>query len=168
MGLQEEYAVIAEGMRNGTLKPAAQQAPLDTWVNRRFSSSYKAGNGCERLGLAPGFGEQYDAAIRSSVAYSFGNCSRNDSKNVYISKEISQTKDVTPAPLAYTIPTSIGPRGTARTVSTRAPTFVFGSDPLDELHRQTGELRELKSSGVDMTKELASLRARIHPPMLRS
>lgn len=163
MGLQDEYAVIAEAMRLGTLKPAAPAPIPDTWVDTRFSSSYKAGNGTERIcGLAPGLGEQFDAALRSSIAYSFGNCSRNDAKMVYISKEISQTKDVTPAPLAYNIPTAIGPRGTAKTVSSRSPTFVFGTDPLDPLHRQTGELRELKASGVDVSKELTQVRNRVH------
>ena len=168
MGMLDEYAVIAEGMRNGTLKPAGHEAPPETWVETRFSSSYKAGNGSERIcGLAPGLGEQFDSALRSSIAYSFGNCSRNDAKMVYISKEISQTKDVTPAPLAYNIPSAIGPKGTARTVSTRSPTFVFGTDPMDPLHRQTGELRELKASGVDVSKELATVRSRIHAPGLR-
>ena len=168
MGVFEEYAIIANGMKNGTLKPAAPEPPLVTWVETRFSSSFKAGNGTERIcGIAPGFGEQFDAALRSSIAYSFGNCSRNDAKMVYISKEISQTKDVTPSPQAYAIPSAMGPRGSARTVSTRSPTFVFGSDPTDSLHRQTGELRELKSSGVDVSKELTAVRARIHAPGMR-
>jgi len=162
MGLQEEYAVIAEGMRHGTLKPTEHEAPLDTWVNTRFTNSYKSGNGSERLGLAPGMGEQFDSALRSSIAYSFGNCSRNDSKLVFLSKEIMTSKDVTPAPLAYNIATAIGPKGIARTIVGRSPTFVFGTDPTDHLHRQTGELRELKSQGIDVSKDLALVRSRIH------
>lgn len=66
------------------------------------------------------------------------------------------------AQLGYAIGTSIGPKGTATSVTTRAPLFSFGHDPLDSLHRQTGELRELKASGVDVSRELAQVRARVH------
>lgn len=98
--LQEEYVAIAEGMRNGTLKPLVPQSRPELWIDKRFTNSYKGGNGCARTGLAIGFGEQFDAAIKSSIAHSFGSCSRNDAKLVYISREISSSKDVTPAPVS--------------------------------------------------------------------
>ena len=157
--IASEYSIIAEGMRLGTLKPAPPDLPPPTWVDKRFANSFMSTAG---PGLAPGFGEQFDAALDSSIAYSFGNCSRNDAKKVYVSKEISKGEDLGPGPLGYNIGSSIGPKGTATSVTTRSPLFSFGNDPLDALHRQTGELRELKSSGVDVSTELAAIRARVH------
>ena len=48
------------------------------------------------------------------------------------------------------------------TVSERSPLYAFGSDPFDTLHRQSGELRELKANNVDVSAELATIRSRVH------
>lgn len=185
--MQDEYATLAQGMRLGTLKVAAEEPPMVTWISQRFTHSHMSTHG---PGLAPGFGEQVDSAIRSSVAYSFGHCSRKDATKVYVSKEISKGENIGPGPvgatprlaaiprmlrrltcaagmrlaaqLAYKIPTSIGPKGTATTVSGRAPLYGFGTDPIDALHRTSTELRELKASGLDVSKELTDIRTRVH------
>jgi len=157
--MQDEYATLAQGMRLGTLKVAADEPPMVTWMSQRFTHSHMSTHG---PGLAPGFGEQVDSVLRSSVAYSFGHCSRKDATKVYVSKEISKGENIGPGPLAYKIPTSIGPKGTATTVSGRAPLYGFGTDPIDSLHRTSTELRELKASGLDVSKELTDIRTRVH------
>lgn len=158
MGIQEEYAAIAVGMRNGTLPPAGEDKPLETWITKRFTNSYLSTSG---PGLAPGFGEQYDAKIRSSTAYSFGNCSRKDATKVFVSKELARKEDISPGPLGYKLPTSIGPNGAAKTVATRSPTFLFGTDTVD-----SANLRELKASGIyegtSVAVDLKTLRDRVH------
>ena len=162
--LIDEYAIIAEGMRKGTLKPLAHEPPMDTWVNKRFSSSFRAGNGSERtgiLGVSPGFGEQFNASIKSSTAYSFGNCSRKDAAKVFVSKELQATPDLGPGPLGYKIPTNMGPDGAAKTVSSKAPLYGFGTDPT-----YSAELREFKACGVyegtTVARDLKGLRDRVH------
>ena len=96
MNTASEYAAIAEGMRLGTLKPAQPDVPPPAWISERFANSFLSTAG---PGLAPGFGEQFDSKLGSSIAYSFGNCSRKDAKNVYISKEISKGEDLGPGPV---------------------------------------------------------------------
>ena len=100
MNTATEYAAIAEGMRLGTLKPAQPDIPPPAWISERFANSYMSTAG---PGLAPGFGEQFDSKLGSSIAFSFGNCSRKDAKNVYISKEISKGEDLGPGPVSSTL-----------------------------------------------------------------
>uniref|UniRef100_A0A7S2MDR7 Uncharacterized protein n=1 Tax=Haptolina brevifila TaxID=156173 RepID=A0A7S2MDR7_9EUKA len=157
--LQDEYAALAEGMRLGTLKPAADEPQMVTWIDKRYSNSHMSTHG---PGLMPGFGEQVDSTLRTSIAYSFGNCNRKTAEKVFVSREISKGESISPGPLAYKIPTSIGPKGTAMTVSGRSPLYEFGHDPYDSLHRQTGELRELKARNVDVSAELATIRQSVH------
>jgi len=155
---QEEYAAIAEGMRNGTLPPAGEDVPAPDWIGSRFANSHLSTAG---PGLAPGFGEQYDTKIRSSVAYSFGNCSRKDATKVYVSRELSKGESISLGPFAYKIGTSIGPNGTAKSVFARAPMAQFGLDQKD-----SATLRELKASGVfegtTVATDLKSIRDRVH------
>lgn len=154
----EEYAAIAEGMRNGTLPPAGEDVKPEVWMDKRYSNDPKSTAGPH---LAPGFGEQYNARMRSSIFYSFGDCSRKDSNKVYISKEINQGEDISPGPLAYKLPTNMGPDGAAKTVVTRSPMCQFGTDL-----KNSADLRELKASGVfegtSVATELGALRNRVH------
>lgn len=158
MGIQEEYAAIAEGMRNGTLPPAGEDTKPHLWVSDRFTNSMMSTSG---PGLAPGFGEQFDASIRSSIAYSFGNCSRKDAAKVYVSQELSKGEDISPGPLAYKIPTNMGPEGAAKTVVQRSPMVLFGTDI-----KNSADLRELKATGVcegtSVAGELKKIRDRAH------
>lgn len=158
MGIQDEYAAIAEGMRNGTLTPAGDDLPLANPVKDRFANSYLSTAG---PGLAPGFGEQFHSRIKSSTAYSFGNCSRKDATKVYVSKELSLGESISPGPLAYKLPTNMGPDGAAKTVSTRAPMCQFGGD-----FKNSAELREYKACGIHegttVAGELRTIRDRVH------
>ena len=140
MGIQEEYAAIAQGMKNGTLPPLGEDTKPHLWVTDRFANSSLSTSG---PGLAPGFGEQFNARLRSSTAYSFGNCSRKDAAKVYVSQELSKGEDISPGPLAYKIPTNMGPDGAAKTVVERSPMILFGTDI-----KNSAELRELKACGV--------------------
>ena len=110
---------------------------------------------------APGFAEQFDSSIRSSTAYSFGNCSRRDAGKIYVSKELTPGESIGPGPLAYKIPTNMGPDGAAKTVSTRASMCMFGSDVKD-----SADLRDYKSCGIfegtAVAKELRIIRDRVH------
>lgn len=60
-----------------SLEPA-QPPVLWTKTNKRFSNHPL--NSSSSLS----FGEPFDARMASSASYSFGNCSRNDSKLVYV------------------------------------------------------------------------------------
>ena len=158
MGIQEEYAAIATGMRQGTLPPAPEDTAPPPWISTRFSSSYLSTSG---PGLAPGFGEQYVSGIRSSTAYSFGNCSRKDATKVFISQELAANPAISPGPLAYTLPTNVGPNGAAKTVSTKYPSAFFATDS-----RGSADLRELKACGVfegtTVAGDLKRIRDRVH------
>ena len=158
MGIIEEYSAIAEGMRNGSLPPAGEDHSPPLWISKRFANSQLSTSG---PGLAPGFGEQFDASLRSSVSYSFGNCSRKDATKVYVSRELSKGEDISPGPLAYKIPTNMGPDGSAKTVVIRAPMCQFGTDL-----KNSAELRELKASGVyegtSVAGDLKAIRDRVH------
>ena len=162
MGIQDEYAAIAEGMRNGTLPPASEDIQPPLWITKRFANS--ALSTATPGDLAPGFGEQFDATIRSSVAYSFGNCSRKDAAKVYVSQELSKGEDISPGPLAYKIPTNMGPDGSAKTVVERSAMCQFGTD-----FKNSAELRELKASGVyegtSVAGDLKQIRDRVHNRM---
>ena len=158
MGIQDEYAAIAEGMRNGTLPPASEDPKPELWIKDRFSNSSFSTAG---PGLSPGFGEQFNASIRSSTFYSFGNCSRKDASKVYVSRELSKGEDISPGPLAYKIPTNMGPDGSAKTVVMRMPMCQFGTD-----YKNSADLRELKASGVfegtTVAGDLKKIRDRVH------
>jgi hypothetical protein len=158
MGIQDEYAAIAMGMRLGTLPPAGNDQPPPNWISERFANSYLSTSG---PGLAPGFGEQFNSTIRSSTSYSFGNCSRKDATKVFVSRELSKGESITPGPLAYTIPTNLGPNGAAKTVSSRAPLCYFGTDL-----KSSADLRELKACGVfegtTVAGDLKAIRDRVH------
>ena len=158
MGIIEEYSAIAEGMRNGSLPPAGEDHSPPLWISKRFANSQLSTSG---PGLAPGFGEQFDASLRSSVSYSFGNCSRKDATKVYVSRELSKGEDISPGPLAYKIPTNMGPDGSAKTVVNRSPMVLFGTDI-----KNSAELRELKASGVyegtSVAGDLKAIRDRVH------
>ena len=157
--IQQEYAAIAEGIRNGTLPAAGADHNPPLWIEERFSSSGLY-TGC-REALQPGFGEQFNASIKSSTAYSFGNCSRKDAAKVFVSKELQATPDLGPGPLGYKIPTNMGPDGAAKTVSSKAPLYGFGTDPT-----YSAELREFKACGVyegtTVARDLKGLRDRVH------
>lgn len=161
MGIQEEYAAIAEGMRSGTLPPAGEDPKPPLWISQRFANSSLSTSG---PGLAPGFGEQFDATIRTSIAYSFGNCSRKDAAKVYVSQELSKGEDISPGPLAYKIPTNMGPDGAAKTVSQRAAMCQFGTDK-----NNSADLRELKAQGVfegtSVAGDLKKIRDKVHNRM---
>ena len=159
MGIQEEYAAIAEGMRNGTLPPAGEDPRPELWIASRYRNSFLSTSSPGQL--SPGFGEQFHANIRSSTAYSFGNCARSDAAKGYVSQELSKGEDISPGPLAYKIPTNMGPDGAAKTVSIKAPMVLFGSDP-----KETTDLRELKACGVfegtTVAGDLKKIRDRVH------
>ncbi len=146
MGLQDEYAAIAQGMELGTLRPAPVEPPPTTWISSRFSN-----------GPSKGFGEIYDSKIMSSVAFSMGKCSRGDAKRVFVSRELAKytISDISPGPQAYKGPCSLGPKGLQHHLSTqgRSPNTVFGTDL-----RNSADLREYKSCGIDVDRELAALR----------
>ena len=136
MGLQDEYAAIAQGMRLGTLRPAPDDKPPDTWICDRFSNSPISANS---------FGEQYNSQMLSSCAFSFGNCSRSDAKRVYASRELSKASGETtfsPGPQMYDLPVSIGPKSGQHHLSTmgRSRNTVFGTDS-----RDSAENRERKA-----------------------
>ena len=148
--MQSEYAAIAEGMRKGTLPPAGPDTPASDWINHRFANSHLSTSGRSRPPvdlkcLAPGFGEQFDSALHSSISYSFGHCSRKQAaEHVYISEELCQhVETLGRGPPSYKIPSNMGPDGACKTVSTRAPTFRFGSDV-----KHSVDLREYKSAGI--------------------
>ena len=158
MGIQAEYAAISEGMRNGTLTPAGDDKPPASWISDRFRNSYLSTSG---PGLAPGFGEQFHSDIKSSIAFSFGNCSRNDATKVYVSRELTLGESISPGPLAYKIPTNIGPDGAAKSVAMRAPMVQFGTDL-----KNSAELRELKACGIHegttVAADLRTIRDKVH------
>ena len=132
MGLQDEYAAIAEGMRLGTLKPARHPEPPKTWMDKRYTHSHMSTHG---PGLAPGFGEQVDSALKSSVAYSFGNFSRKDGHMIFISKELSKGESISPGPVR----SSAGPAGTwlLSLQSSRFPNFNLALCSSCSLHIQS-------------------------------
>ena len=149
MGLQDEYAAIAEGMALGTLKPAPVDKAPDTWIMARYSNGPSGS----------GFGEVYDSRIASSCAFSMGKCSRNEAKKIFHSKELAKADagQVSPGPQAYEIRSCMGASGYQLYLSTlgRPPNTVFGTD-----QRNSAELRELKSMGIDVDRELATLHFR--------
>ena len=77
--LRQDYLQIAEGVKNGSLRPLEPAAQPVLWnqTNQRFSNHPL--NMCSSMS----FGEPFDARMRTSASYSFGNCSRNDAKLVY-------------------------------------------------------------------------------------
>jgi hypothetical protein len=80
---------------------------------------------------------------------------------VYVSRDLSKGEDISPGPLAYKLPTNMGPDGAAKTVVVRAPTISFGSDV-----KNSADLRELKAGGVfegtTVASELKSIRDKVH------
>eukprot|EP00966_Prymnesium_polylepis_P304194 7027785-Prymnesium_polylepis.1 len=80
-GIQEEYAVIAQGMRNGTLKEPPAEKPKELWIAKRFA--VVKGDGYDS------FCEHYNSKEMSSSAYSFGLCTLSDSKKVSVPKDMA-------------------------------------------------------------------------------
>ena len=77
--LRQDYIQIAEGIKNGSLRPLEPAAQPVLWnqTNQRFS------NHPLNMSSSVSFGEPFDARLPTSASYSFGNCSRNDAKLVY-------------------------------------------------------------------------------------
>ena len=76
--LRRDYLEISEGVKNGTLKPLGPPVQPVPWnvTNHRFSSHPLGG-------LSLSFGEPFNARLQTSASYSFGKCSRADSKLVF-------------------------------------------------------------------------------------
>ena len=121
-------------------------------VKERFANSYLSTAG---PGLALEFGEQFHSSIKSSTAYSFGNCSRKDAARS-TSKELSSASP-SPAhsPTRYD---NMGGRS-GQTVVERAPMCQFGTD------KNGADLREYKATGITRNRrrrQLRSIRDRVH------
>ena len=81
LGIQDEYAVIAQGMRNGTLKEPSPEKPPVLWIEKRF----KAVKG----DAVDSFCEQYNSREKSSNSFSFGRCTLQDSMKVSVPKDMT-------------------------------------------------------------------------------
>jgi len=121
-------------------------------TNQRFSNHPL--NMCSSMS----FGEPFDARMRTSASYSFGNCSRNDAKLVYDQarrrsparrlhrvppQEIQKCAvGVTPGPQApYAIKGFFGPKPPV--THEKAPSAFMGTDA-----RDSAELREMKAQDL--------------------
>lgn len=80
MGLQEEYATIRDGIKNGSLKMPPREKPRELWTSRRFAAN--------KDGVYSSMGEHYDARESSSISYSFGKCTLKDSMKVSIPNDM--------------------------------------------------------------------------------
>ena len=81
LGIQEEYAVIAQGMRNGTLKEPPPEKPPKLWIENRFAAV--KGDGYNS------FCEHYNSRELSSNAFSFGLCTLQDSMKVSVPNDMT-------------------------------------------------------------------------------
>jgi len=148
LGIQDEYALIAQGMRNGTLKEPPAEKPPELWISKRFSSSKGESYN--------GFCEQFDSRAESSKSYSFGLCTLADSLRVSVPKDMSNgMTDDSPGPQMYNIKGTFGKSSAQFSESTarRGPNTQFGTDL-----RHSADVRELKSRGVPVDQELEHLR----------
>lgn len=143
MGLQDEYAVIAQGMRNGTLKERPPDEAPKLWTSKRFSNSISH--------------ESFNSREESSRAFSFGLCTLDTSRKVYISEEMARgtVGAISPGPLAYSLRGSFGPKSAQFSESTasHAPNAHFGTDL-----RHSAAVREAKAKSHPVDAELEYIR----------
>lgn len=140
-GLVDEYAAIAEGMRNGTLRPRPPQPPMQLWTSQRFSATAPPDAGAENS-----FCEQFNSMKRSGASYSFGNCTLKDSLKVSVGRDMATAVSISPGPLTYTLKGTFGPHSAALVESDapRPPVANFGTDL-----RASADIRELKVARPD-------------------
>lgn len=138
--LRMDFIQIAEGVKNGTLKPAAPPVVPDTWnvTQHRFSHHPLT---------SPSFGEPVNARQSRSPAYSFGTCSRDDSKNVYIKEVQKMAAGTSPGPSAYGAKGFFGkerPIPTILSTHKKSPHAFMGSDPRDSADRREARAKALQ------------------------
>ena len=149
MGLQDEYAIIAQGMRAGTLKQKAPEEPPELWISKRFSGTADDS--------VNSFCEQYDSRKETSQAFSFGLCTLDVSKKVSVSREMAHScvGTISPGPLAYSLRGTFGPKSAQHSEASahHARSTLFGTEL-----RHSQEVREAKARGQPVEAELEHIR----------
>jgi hypothetical protein len=146
--LQEEYSLIAQGMRADTLKGPPPEKHPALWVSKRFSSTFE---------------ERYSSRQRSSEAYSFGLCTLEASKKVSVSRDMNTTgsaETISPGPFGYTLKGSFGSGSAQHIESTARRGYCthFGTDLRHCDGMMTQDVREAKARDLPVDAELQQLR----------
>jgi len=151
MGVPDDYATIAQGVRESTLKEPLPEPKLELHIQKRFSKG-------EARGAWNSFSEQFDSTRSSSLMYSFGNCTLTDSKKHSMSREMatSMAEGRSPGPAGYTLKGSVGPKSAQHIESSarHATSCHFLSE-----FRDSADVRERKARGEPNDAAIAAIRA---------
>ena len=171
--LRMDYIQIAEGVKNGTLKPLPPPETPETWCAARWQRPHGRGPLSapprrdarrnvtnHRFSSNPltsaSFGEPFNARQAKQPSYGFGTCSRNDAKLVFIKEVANGQAGVSPGPAAYGAKGFFGPVRnhpipTVLSTHVKCPMPFMGTDPRDSAEQREMKAQSLQGGGRRFT-----------------